>query len=167
MRLSAKVWVLIVVCLWASAGWAAEKNLSRLEEYDLSERCGKQAEVLFNITNRLTNGNAPKPLEIYEVLDSKGAVSDDYRNHYNKKLNKCFVVMEHYEWSEKNKEGHREATLKEKSIYDANEHDLFGRCIIFFSTENPIGRTWSCFILGKLSISDTEWDTLIKPYMEE
>jgi len=51
---------------------------STKEEYELQERCGKRAEEIFRIEYR--NGN-------------KAGKMSNYTNHYNRKLNRCFVIV--------------------------------------------------------------------------
>ncbi len=71
-----------------------------------------------------------------------------YQNHYNKKLDKCFIWV----WS---LDGARVQYL-----YDVNEKQDYGMIII---REND----FRCRILKKSCNSEAEWDAFIKSYMEE
>ena len=71
-----------------------------------------------------------------------------YQNHYNKKLDKCFIWV----WS---LDGARVQYL-----YDVNEKQDYGMIMI---RDND----FRCRILKKSCNSEGEWDAFIKPYMEE
>jgi hypothetical protein len=70
-----------------------------------------------------------------------------YENHYNKRLNKCFMVVDN------NK-------IYWKTFYDVNESKIHG----LFSPDGV-----SCFVFeNKCKVkSREEWDSLVKSYMEE
>jgi hypothetical protein len=67
MKLSMIAAILVV------AGSAQAQSLT--EKYELSERCGKQAEERYA-----------------KEVESRVLVKVDYENHYNSRLNKCFYL---------------------------------------------------------------------------
>jgi len=93
-------------------------------DYQLQEQCGKRSE---EYSKKFTN-------------------SRFHQNHYNKKLNKCFILV-----NESEKSG--------KGLFDVNESKIYG----IYSTKDYL----SCYVLEKECKSEEEWDSLVKPYMEE
>lgn len=95
------------------------------EQYQLQEQCGKKGEDFYK---------------------KKFNDSGFYQNHYNKKLNKCFILVDDSEKYRKN-------------LFEVNELKIYGS----FSMEKGI----VCNVLEKKCKSEQEWDLLVKPYMEE
>ena len=123
---------------------------SKKEEYELQERCGKRAEEQFR-RDWGSNG----------VINTKeGQVVGSYRNHYNRKLNKCFVLLtsESLPYKEKTPRVSRQITL-----YDINESKDYGLFIMVSGDARPL----SCQVAGTRCQSESEWDALVAPYMEE
>lgn len=169
MRMPVKVGFLMAACLYASVGWAAEEKrtttpLSQVEEYNLSEQCGKQSEVFFKIKYRLTNGDEPTPDVSYRNADGIGSSQYNYRNHYNKKLNKCFIRSETVNVSGTDKS----INFSILSLDDVNEHKQYGEYIGDYMDlgKKPLNPPM-CYVSGYKCKSYEEWDALIKPYMEE
>lgn len=77
--------------------------------------------------------------------------SDDitYESHYNKKLNKCFILVKY-------------SKSQLKSLKNINENKIYGS---FLSKENS--KTIICNVLEKKCKNEKEWDLLVKPYMDE
>jgi len=98
------------------------------EDYELSEQCGKRCEEHF--------------IKILKPLNF-----NIYHSHYNKRLNKCFILF--YNGSV-------------KYLKDVNENRLYG-----WVTLDKDGNTLLCSVRDKECKSEKEWDLLIKPYMEE
>lgn len=119
--------VLFTVCLIANQGWSASKT----EGYELQEKCEKKAKQRFK--------------------DEFDSVHYAYQNHYNKKLNKCFMWV----WS---LDGARVQYL-----YDVNEKQYYG--MIITGLNDP--KDFRCLLLKKHCNSEDEWDSFVKPYMEE
>jgi hypothetical protein len=117
----------IAVCLVAAEGWAASKS----EDYELQEACARRAKERFS-----------------QEFDS---VRYAYQNHYNRKLNKCFIWV----WSLNG--------ARVQYLYDANEKQDYGMIIIGLAQP----KDFRCRILKKSCNSEAEWDAFIKPYMEE
>lgn len=102
-------------------------------DYDLQEKCGKRSEEW---VKKEYNGVS---------------FTYNYKNHYNKKLNKCFVIVHYLVGSD-----------YFEFLYDVNENNELGS----ISKMNK-GMSTSCYISGKECKSKEEWDLLVKPYMEE
>jgi hypothetical protein len=112
--------------------------------YELQERCGKRAEELFNQYGRLFSK--------YEDTTWMSRQS----SHYNKRLNRCFGVVIHTGIP---KQGE---PIIGKELWDINENKQYGEFMIF-----GYEKLLSCDVLGKHCNSESEWDALVKPYMEE
>ncbi len=80
------------------------------EVYELQERCKKSADAWFQ-------ENTPKAGESTSTFD--------HRNHYNKKLNKCFVLFTAVipTWDANNKRG---PTQERTLLMDVNENNEIG-----------------------------------------
>jgi hypothetical protein len=126
------IWLIIIflgltiVFLLVSCNNSSSDN--REVDYKLQKQCGEDSYKFFKKT--------------YD-----DSFEGFYENHYNKKLNKCFIVVNN------NK-------IYWKSFYDVNESKLQG----LFTPDGV-----SCFVFEKKceSQSREEWDSLVKPYMEE
>ena len=107
------------------------QNLTK-EQYDLNDKCGKQSEE-------------------WSKSYQKKYPSDKFtcKNHFNKRLNKCFVLVEYSE-------------SQLKSLKNINENKIYGS---FLSKQD--GNIIICNVLEKKCKSEEEWDALVKPYMED
>ena len=116
------------------------------ENYGLQERCGNKSEEYF----KKEHGNGVYEDEIFTRLSN-------YYNHYNKKMNKCFVIesQDSFTKNSKYKNG------KFKVIIDVNENKIYG---VFLKNGTEIMK---CSVSGKECYLEEEWDSLVKPYMEE
>lgn len=70
-----------------------------------------------------------------------------YRSHFNSRLNKCFLLME-------------DAAKASKDLYDVDESHHLG---MFFRDRDGI----YCNLLDAECKSEKEWNSLVKPYMED
>lgn len=118
-----------------------KSSISQKELYDLQEKCGK---ICKEIYNKDYNGGERW---------SRGVLVNVYlyENHYNKKLNKCFMTI--------NDEG---SVGSVKTLMDVNENKLYGNMRV-----NQEGKIMSCRVFNKTCTLTEDWDTLIKPYMTE
>ena len=98
---------------------------NRKVDYQLQEQCGKRSD---------------------DYCKNCNSDSESYKNHYNKKLNKCFILVM------KGENG--------KLLMDVNERKQYG---FFFSNKDD----FFCDVLDKSCKSIEEWDKLVKPYMED
>ena len=102
--------------------------------YQLEEKCGKRAAEIHA-------AHFPDAADAHNIYD--------YENHYNTRLNKCFIVETTTTFA-------KGATIKTIIFSDVNENKGYG-------TFDPI----TCEVEGKTCHSLQEWQALIKPYMEE
>ena len=130
------------------AGYAA----SNRDDYDLQERCGKRAEESF----RRDWGEGIKNTD-------SGPMIADYRNHYNRKLNKCFVLLSVLTGQNKNKKEKNGGVSRSIMLYDINESRMYGNFLQFEFGRPPI----QCHVFDKKCQSEDEWNSLVSPYMEE
>jgi hypothetical protein len=100
------------------------------EEYELQEKCSKRCEGWFK-----------KEYEGQKCF---------YKNHYNRKMNKCLILIYC-----------NEGEVSNELLFDVNEHNRIGGFSYF--TEGSV----MCSMLGKECKSKSEWEKLVKPYMEE
>ena len=85
------------------------------------------------------------------IENSKGLFLYKYKNHYNKKLNKCFMVI--------TEDGVLE---RYKKLLDVDENNSYGSVRINNERENM-----GCYLLEKKCKSEEGWDSIVKHYMEE
>jgi hypothetical protein len=113
---------------------------STKEQYQLQEQCGKRSEEWFK--NKYGNEDEP---------------SLSFQCHYNKKMNKCFIVIT---MDSKNKLNNK--PYYKKSLFDINENKEYG----FFFIDD---KETNCFFIisNKECKHRLEWENLVKPYMEE
>lgn len=121
------------------------------EQYELQERCSKRAEELFK-----------KECGNYIVSNEAGTTMSNYTNHYNRKLNKCFILVTQTSIPKDKEAMEKWGVSTYKTLWDINENKLYGS---FFKFSKD-GLT-DCEVLGKHCSSEYEWDALVKPYMEE
>jgi hypothetical protein len=124
---------------------AADKE----EDYELQGRCGKSAAAFF--ANCFGAGNK---------YDDFGQTINTYTNHYNKKLNKCFILVDGVTFPNDKKKYHMS---RGRTLFDVIENKYYG----FFGTGGSEDSQPPCEMLNKECHSEAEWDALVKPYMEE
>jgi hypothetical protein len=118
---------------------------SNKEDYELQEKCGKRSNEFFN--KEYDNGT---------VKTKDGTTTTYYTNHYNKKQNKCLLLLKSTHIFNDKKKGYRYS----ENLLDIDENQEYGYFI-----EN--GKNIVCFVLDKECKSEKEWELLVKPYMEE
>jgi hypothetical protein len=120
------------------------------EQYELQERCGKRAAEVFKSYNpggEITNTDTGQDIVTYQ-------------NHYSARFNKCFVlqITTSVNFRSSNKSM---STLM--TLFDVNENKDYGQ--FFKSSLYEIPTT--CEVQKQVCHSQTEWEELLKPYMEE
>lgn len=116
---------------------------SKKEDYELEEKCGKIAAEAF----KKEYGNG-----VWTDNEGHHCISN-YTNHYNGKLNKCFLVLSSTCPSK--------PTYHEKLLYDINENKEYGTLIQLGKT------TMECDVRNIKCDSEKQWDDFIKSYMTE
>jgi len=76
-----------------------------------------------------------------------------YKNHFNTKLNKCFIYITSFQ----------SGGYQTVSLFDVSENKKYGSCVGVIDDEEH----FACAFLNKDVKSKTEWDSLVKPFMEE
>ena len=108
----------------------------------LQESCGKECEELFQKQYSVDNKSYPH-------IDK----SFSYKHHYNKKLNKCFILT--IETGNNN-------SHKRMRLIDIHRRD------IHYGSFSIMGKDIRlCSFLNKKCKSEEEWDSLVKPYISE
>jgi len=128
-------------------GWQAQAGSNESENYILQKRCEKRAAEYLKeqYANR-------------EYDDAAYLHTTTYTNHYNKNLNKCFIVAKSQDTPTIINSRSRIFNL----LFDINEMKDYGT-FFAFDISNPV----ICEVSGKHCNSEAEWNTLVKPYMEE
>jgi hypothetical protein len=130
--------LLIVFFTISLVGCSDNKNSDdKKVNYQLQEQCGKSSEEYFRIT--------------YGELFG-GGWNSEYKNHYNKNMNKCFILVDIVSPIKVNR----------KYLWDVNENKQYG----MFNNSSKGIITW-CRVSGKECKSISEWDSLVKSYMED
>ena len=127
---------------------AADQNLDRKQVYELQVQCKQQSENFFRQWY-------PSP-SWKDNLDANWVAN--FNNHYNKKLNECFILTTATGLS-KRKGKLRTDVLK--YLFDVNENKEHGVYSKVDNTENE------CKLLDRFCKSESQWDLLVKQYMEE
>ena len=138
--------IVVVLILGGLLYWQASvKSKSEMESFALQEKCAKNAEEFFN----------------YFVTDLTKRQTDEFSNHYNLKLNKCFVLITHYMG---NAHG-----MYTQDLYDAVEKKVYGS----YAWQSQDGKKFwevppiTCEMLGKTCFSEDEFNAFVKDYMQE
>jgi hypothetical protein len=142
-----------ILILFASASvYSATNNLRPLtvkELYELKERCGKTCAQRFKEEYGKEG--------IYSDKDSKGLRS--YNSHYNAKLDKCFILIEDTSYPP--------VVSRQKLLLDIIENKIYGEFYAFSVDKKGLYDITQCQVQRKPCKSEQEWDSLIKPFMEE
>ena len=101
--------IIILICLFLLISTNTYSS-SIKEDYELQERCGKRCEEYFK--KEFGNGIISNE----EVSGVK-----NFQNHYNKKLNKCFILITDTGFIKNNNK-----IYKSKSLLDINEKKDYG-----------------------------------------
>jgi hypothetical protein len=127
--------------LFSSNAYAGPK-----EDYELQERCGKRAEERY----KQEVGNPVSS-------DKDSTYLINYTNHYNKRLNKCFMLITTNSYP---KDKSRDI-ITIKTLIDINENKEYGNLV---KIKNAI---MTCEVANKQCKSENEWENLVRPFMEE
>jgi hypothetical protein len=108
-------------------------------QYELQERCGKRATELFE-------KDFP-PEKVTTVVAT-------FENHYNPRMNKCFMVEESTSYFRDDK--NKPMSIKILILIDVNDNKVVGNF-------DPL----QCTVQEKVCRSEQEWRSLIKPFMQD
>lgn len=135
--------IFLVICFVGVAN--AQSTLA------LQEKCAEGAKKFFFERIKLYGGSWGS------FSDEKGHGYNHFTTHYNKKFDKCFIRIE-YSYFPKDKD---QKSIKTIEIYNAFEGKHLADCSL------PMLLTTDCKVGDKKCNSLDEFETLIKPYMEE
>lgn len=92
-----------------------------------------------------------KECKSWATAEQEKLFSDKFthQNHYNTKRDKCFILINYFK-------------KQSKILKDMNDNKIYGS---FRSRKD--GTTIICNVSEKTCISEAEWDSFVKPYMEE
>ncbi len=135
----------------ASGSFSNSYAASIKDEYELQERCGKTARGFI----KLGYGNG-----VSKTRD--GQQETAYVNHYNKKLNKCFVIISLSNYVlEKDHPEYVKSFVK--TLLDVNENKEYGKYINDYQPQKML----MCEVEGRHCLSPEGWEALIRPYMND
>jgi 5'-3' exonuclease len=117
--------------------------------YELQEKCGKICNEMFQKEYGKSGVKS----------DKTGTMMSNYSNHYNTKLNRCFILLT----TTSIPKGKENNPLVMKNLFDINENKEFGYLYKSHNNAVPLG----CNVGNKPCKSEAEFEAMIKPYMEE
>jgi hypothetical protein len=135
-----------LAAIFAIPETSAEPNK---EQYELQERCGKRAAEVFK-----------------SVYGAGGATNTEtgqnittYQNHYSATFNKCFVldIVTGVSYKTPSK-----GISTMMTLFDVNENKDYGTFFRLSKDSAPV----TCNVQEKICHSESEWQELLKPYME-
>ena len=142
--------LIFAVCFFVpSYLYGQSPKLSPKDISELQEKCANDAATVFN---EVCSKNA--------MPDDKDSVMyKDYKSHYNVKLNKCFVLINttSYPHSKSND------AIIIKVLWDIDKVKKYGTMTRLRRQSSPT----DCLVDDRICKSEHEWNSLIKPYMEE
>lgn len=132
---------------YKNSEWASIMPESKLEE-TYNKICATPERQ--DKTNALKN-KCEKECEAWVTSDQKKFFKDTFthQNHYHTRLDKCFILVNY-------------SKKQLKILKDINENKIYGS---FRSKQD--GTIIICNVLEKTCKSEEEWDSLVKPYIEE
>jgi hypothetical protein len=136
------IFVGLLVLIVAKEEIFAEQKLDRKQIYELRKECAQGA---LEFSQRV------------KLCDGKGT----YKNHYNLKLNVCFIYMSASCDSDKGKDDQ----FWSETLIDINDNKDYGNYVgkVKIIDDKPA----MCFVGNKQCKSLLEFQKLIKPYMTE
>lgn len=126
---------LVVIVVSIPVGSAQAQT--RKEIYELQERCGKRAEQIFE--------------KDFPVTERKGL--EQYENHYNIRLNRCFILEESTLFTKDASKSYKTKTL---NLIDVNDNKVYGTFNIL-----------TCEVQNTICKSEQEFRSMIRPFMED
>jgi hypothetical protein len=142
--------LIVAVCLFApSYLYGQNSKPSAKDISELQEKCKSDAVTIFKEV--FSKNDMPN--------DKDGVTYKNYKNHYNIKLNKCFVLINttSYPHSKSND------ALIIKVLWGINEVKKYGSVTRLRRQPNPT----DCSVKDRICKSESEWNSLVKPYMED
>ena len=142
-----KTLIITFVLTILSAEVLAADNTLLKAEYDLQERCGKRAEEIYR---KDWGGEGVINHKDYQQVSG-------FTNHYNKKLNKCFILISsQLFWT-------NYAYRESYELWDINDNKLYGN----YYSDYSLGALLHCNLLDTWCNSYKAWESLTKPFMND
>jgi hypothetical protein len=94
---------------------------------------------------------------------SEGISLSHYISYYNRRLNRCFVLLTDQLIPRNVEEMEKHGNTTGRELWDIDENRMYGCYLKFDKLKKPV----KCEVLGKGCHSEGEWDSLVKKYMQE
>jgi hypothetical protein len=120
-------------------------------DFDLQSKCARNARTWFNDT----------------WSRDKDTILLDYTNHYNKRSNQCFILVEYHYHLDKNG-----SWVNDMNLYDVYENAKYGNIskntMIYFKPTYRTGDlVYGCEVGDKKCATLDEFNNLVRPYMSD
>jgi hypothetical protein len=131
-----------------------QKNINQkdgLSSIDQQSKCSIQARKFFNdeIDNEKTT----------DMNVRTSGTQASFENHYNVKLNKCFIYTSIFSSN---------YNYRSRGLYDVNENKTYAEFQEIVTKKQQSDYTpVACSMLNKSCVTQEEFDSFVKPYMEE
>jgi hypothetical protein len=133
---------------FTSAGHAEPNKV----EYELAEKCGRSVATWFK--SEYKEEGVP-------INTRDGQMIAAFRSHYNRKLNKCFLLLTINTFKSKKSEGDLNSSTQHMLV-DFLDNNEIGTFFQFFGITPT-----SCNVNETHCRSEAEWQFLAKPFMED
>jgi hypothetical protein len=134
------------------------KRSNATADFDLQAKCSQDSKAWFNENWAGTRND-------------KDTILLDFSNHYNKKLNKCFILVEyHYDSHFAGKGGSSWTNDMELwDIYENSRYGSFGENHYTYSKPEPSSHNdvSTCEVLGNKCTLHDEFNNLVRPYVND
>ena len=121
------------------------------QEYDLQEKCSKDADFWFR----------------KHFAEDKGTILLTFTNHYNKAMNKCFIVVENH--SQNGPQTlEKSAWNNDMSLWDVYENNRYGSFLEQYSYGlkiAPQDTVLTCELFDEKCANLNQWNNLTQSYM--
>lgn len=114
------------------------------DEYALKKQCGEEAALFFSAEGMPATGT-----------NGVAIINKIYKNHYNKKLNACIILIETI------KSVLNTGIVEEKHLYNVHENNLLGH-FSYFRDKDYVGM---CKINDRECKTETEFNKSLRPYL--
>jgi hypothetical protein len=141
--MKAPVSVAIAGLVWFSTNIGAQPNR---EPYEFQERCSKRAAEVFK-------------REYSPVSNSKNGRLFSYENHYSARENKCFFLEISVAYEKGQSTGY-----KLMRLFDLDDNKEYGQ---YFMNDLYQAGPFPCDVQGTVCRSESEWQQLLKTFVED
>ena len=128
-----------------------DKNRDTVTDYDLQAKCSKDAKTWFDVNWSGTRDADTKLL--------------DYSNHYNKKQNMCFILVEYHYGEHVGASWMNDMTLW--NVYENSKYGSFTENHIITFKSDARDMVLECEVYGAKCKTGDEFNNLIRPYLSD